>query len=39
MESKFTVAGTAKQHGITKVRFANDLVSRIKYLLRTIAQI
>ena len=24
MEQKFTVAGTAAQHGVTKVRFAND---------------
>lgn len=28
----FTVAGTAEQHGMTKVRFANDFVSRIKIL-------
>lgn len=28
----FTVAGTAAQHGVTKVRFANDLVARIKIL-------
>ena len=28
----YTVAGTAEQHGITKVRFANDFVSRIKIL-------
>ena len=34
MEKKFTVAGTASQHGITKVRFANDLVSRIKILVK-----
>mgnify|MGYP003625493806 CR=1 FL=1 len=34
MESKFTVAGTAAQHGVTKVRFANDLVSRIKILVK-----
>lgn len=34
MEQKFTVAGTAMQNGITKVRFANDLVSRIKILVK-----
>ena len=34
MEQKFTVAGTARQHGITKVRFANDLVSRTKILIK-----
>ena len=34
MEQKFTVAGTAAQHGVTKVRFANDLVSRIKILVK-----
>jgi hypothetical protein len=34
MEKKFTVAGTASQHGITKVRFANDLVSRTKILVK-----
>ena len=34
MEKKFTVAGTASQHGITKVRFANDLVSRTKILIK-----
>lgn len=28
----YTVAGTATQHGITKVRFANDFVARIKIL-------
>lgn len=26
----FTVAGTTQQNGVTKVRFANDLVARIK---------
>ena len=31
-EKLFTVAGTATQHGNTKVRFANDLVARIKIL-------
>lgn len=30
--SKFTVAGVSTQHGVTKVRFANDLVSRYKLL-------
>jgi hypothetical protein len=30
MEKLFTVAGTATQHGVTKARFANDLVARIK---------
>ena len=34
MEKNFTVAGTATQHGITKVRFANDFVSRYKILLK-----
>ena len=28
----YTVAGTAEQHGLTKVRFANDFVARIKIL-------
>jgi hypothetical protein len=32
MEKLFTVAGTATQNGNTKVRFANDLVARIKIL-------
>jgi hypothetical protein len=32
MEKMFTVAGTATHKGITKVRFANDLVARIKIL-------
>jgi hypothetical protein len=32
MEKLFTVAGTATQHGVTKARFANDLVARIKIL-------
>jgi hypothetical protein len=31
-EKLFTVAGTATQNGVTKVRFANDLVARIKIL-------
>jgi hypothetical protein len=30
----FTVAGTATQNGTTKVRFANDLVSRVKILTK-----
>ena len=31
-EKLFTVAGTATYKGVTKVRFANDLVARIKIL-------
>lgn len=31
-EKLFTVAGTATDRGVTKVRFANDLVARIKIL-------
>lgn len=31
-EKLFTVAGTATDKGITKARFANDLVARIKIL-------
>lgn len=31
-EKLFTVAGTATHKGVTKVRFANDLVARIKIL-------
>lgn len=30
----FTVAGTATHNGVTKVRFANDLVARIKILTK-----
>jgi hypothetical protein len=30
----FTVAGTATHAGVTKVRFANDLVARIKILAK-----
>jgi len=30
--STFTVAGVSTQYGITKVRFANDLASRVKLL-------
>ena len=32
IEKTFTVAGTATQNGVTKARFANDLVARIKIL-------
>ena len=31
-EKTFTVAGVATQNGVTKVRFANDLVARVKIL-------
>jgi hypothetical protein len=31
-EKTFTVAGTATQNGVTKARFANDMVSRVKIL-------
>jgi len=31
-EKLFTVAGTATHKGVTKARFANDLVARIKIL-------
>lgn len=31
-DSYFTVAGVSTQHGNTKVRFANDLASRVKLL-------
>jgi hypothetical protein len=34
MDKTFTVAGTSVLNGKTKVRFANDLVSRIKVLGR-----
>ena len=30
--SKFTVAGVSTHYGVTKVRFANDIVTRIKIL-------
>jgi len=33
-EKLFTVAGTATQNGITKTRFANDMVSRVKILAK-----
>jgi hypothetical protein len=32
--SKFTVVGVSTQNGITKVRFANDIVSRTKLLAK-----
>lgn len=32
--SKFSVVGVSTQHGITKVRFANDIVSRTKLLAK-----
>ncbi len=31
-EKRFTVAGTATQNGVTKARFANDMVARVKIL-------
>lgn len=31
-EKLFTVAGTATQDGVTKARFANDMVARVKIL-------
>ena len=33
--STFTVAGVSTQYGITKVRFANDMVSRYKLLSKS----
>jgi hypothetical protein len=30
----FTVAGTATQNGVTKARFANDMVARVKILTK-----
>ena len=33
-EKMFTVAGTATQNGITKARFANDMVARVKILTK-----
>jgi hypothetical protein len=33
-EKLFTVAGTATQNGVTKARFANDMVSRVKILAK-----
>jgi hypothetical protein len=33
-EKQFTVAGTATQNGITKARFANDMVARVKILTK-----
>ena len=32
--STFTVAGVSTQNGVTKVRFANDLASRVKLLAK-----
>ena len=32
--STFTVAGVSTQNGVTKVRFANDFVSRVKMLIK-----
>ena len=34
-EKMFTVAGTATQNGITKARFANDMVARVKILTKS----
>lgn len=34
-EKLFTVAGTATQNGVTKARFANDLVARVKILTKS----
>jgi TRAP-type uncharacterized transport system substrate-binding protein len=31
----FTVAGTATQDGVTKARFANDMVARVKILTKS----
>ena len=31
----FTVAGTATQDGVTKARFANDMVARVKILSKS----
>ena len=36
-EKTFTVAGTATHNGVTKARFANDLVARIKILNKAVA--
>jgi len=33
-EKLFTVAGTATQNGVTKARFANDMVARVKILTK-----
>ena len=33
-EKMFTVAGTATQNGVTKARFANDMVARVKILTK-----
>ncbi len=34
-EKMFTVAGTATQNGVTKARFANDMVARVKILTKS----
>ncbi len=34
-EKLFTVAGTATQNGVTKARFANDMVARVKILTKS----
>jgi hypothetical protein len=34
-EKQFTVAGTATQNGVTKARFANDMVARVKILTKS----
>jgi hypothetical protein len=34
-EKMFTVAGTAPQNGVTKARFANDMVARVKILTKS----
>ena len=34
-EKMFTVAGTATQNGVTKARFANDTVARVKILTKS----
>ena len=33
-EKLFTVAGTATHNGVTKARFANDMVARVKILTK-----
>lgn len=33
-DKTFTVAGTATQNGVTKARFANDMVARVKILTK-----
>jgi len=34
IDKLFTVAGTATQNGVTKARFANDMVARVKILTK-----